>query len=157
MKFQTFVSSYIMEKLSPALTSKKKRAQWTAQQMENAVRMVQRGILSQNAAAVRYSIPRRTLRNHLQSGSTTRKIGRSTVFTPEQETCFIKKIIRLADVGIPITLKMLCSQAYTFCKRKNIPNTFNDAKSTAGLTWLRFFLKRHPELARRKAQMTNSA
>lgn len=146
-----------MENESPASTTRKKRAQWTSQQMENAVKMVERGILSTYAAAARYNIPRRTLRNHLASGSTTRKLGRSAILTTEQEAGLVRRIIRLADVGVPLTSKMLRVQAFSFCKIKKIPNTFNDAKNAAGKKWLRLFLKRHPELARRKAQMMNPA
>lgn len=146
-----------MENRSPASTTSNKRAQWTSQQMENAVKMVERGILSTYAAAVRYNIPRRTLRNHLASGSITRKLGRSAILTPEQEAGLVRRIIRLADVGVPMTSKMLRVQAFSFCKIKKIRNTFNDAKNAAGKKWLRLFLKRHPELARRKAQMMNPA
>lgn len=63
----------------------------------------------------------------------------------------------MADVGVPLTSKMLRVQAFSFCKIKKIPNTFNDAKNVAGKKWLRLFLKRHPELARREAQMMNPA
>ncbi|XP_022821491.1 uncharacterized protein LOC111352973 [Spodoptera litura] len=147
----------IMESGSPASTTRKRRAQWISQQMENAVKMVERGILSTYAAAARYNIPRRTLRNHLKSGSTTRKLGRSAILTTEHEAGLVRRIIRLADVGVPMTSKMLRIQAFSFCKIKKIPNTFNDAKNAAGKKWLRLFLKRHPELARRKAQMMNPA
>ncbi|XP_045771781.1 uncharacterized protein LOC123871831 [Maniola jurtina] len=146
-----------MENESPASTTRKKRAQWTSQQMENAVKMVERGILSTYTAAARYNIPRRTLRNHLVSVSTTRKLGRSAILTTEQEAGLVRRIIRLADVGVPLTSKMLRVQAFSFCKIKKIPNTFNDDKNVAGKKWLRLFLKRHPELARRKAQMMNPA
>lgn len=146
-----------MENRSPASTTTKKRAQWTSQQMENAIKMVNRGILSTYAAAARYNIPRRTLRNHLKTGSTTRKLGRSTILTTEQEAGLVGRIIRLSDVGMPMTPKMLRVQAFSFCKINKIPNTFNDGKNVAGKKWLRLFLKRHPELARRKAQLMNPA
>ncbi|KAJ2937824.1 hypothetical protein O0L34_g17800 [Tuta absoluta] len=142
-----------MEERSPFSTTKKKRAQWTSQQMENAVKMVERGILSTYTAAARYNIPRKTLRNHLQSGSTERKLGRSAILSSEQEAGLVRRIVRLADVGVPLTPKMLRIQAYSFSKIMNIPNSFNDVNNTAGKKWLRLFLKRHPELARRKAQM----
>ncbi|XP_023939021.2 uncharacterized protein LOC112046570 [Bicyclus anynana] len=146
-----------MENRSPPSTIRKKRAQWTSQQMESAVKMVEKGILSTYTAAARYNIPRRTLRNHLKSGSTIRKLGRSAILNTEQEAGLVRRIIRLADVGVPMTPKMLRVQAFSFCKIKKIPNTFNDAKNAAGKKWLRLFLKRHPELARRKAQMMNPA
>ncbi|CAG9579693.1 unnamed protein product [Danaus chrysippus] len=95
-----------MENELPASTTRTKRAQWTSQQMENAIKMVERGRLSTYAAAARYNIRRRTLRNHLASRSTARKLGRSSVFTTEQQDRLVRIIIRLADVGVPLTSKM---------------------------------------------------
>ncbi|CAH2087125.1 unnamed protein product [Euphydryas editha] len=99
--------------------------------------MVEIGTLSTYIAAARYNIPRRTLRNRLASGSTTRKLGRSAILTTEQETGLVRISIRLADVGMPLTSKMLRVQAFSFCKIKKIPNSFNDAKNTAWKKWLR--------------------
>ncbi|CAG9585539.1 unnamed protein product [Danaus chrysippus] len=91
--------------------------------------MVERGMLSTYDAADRFNIPRRTLRNHLASGSTTRKLGRSSILTPEQEAELVRRIIRLADGGMPLTSKMMRIQAFAFCKINKIPNTFNDVKT----------------------------
>lgn len=52
--------------------------------------------------------------------------------------------------------KMLHVQFSSFCRIKKISNTFNDYKNASGEKWLRLFLKRYPELARREAQMMNS-
>lgn len=78
---------------------KSKRAAWTATQLENAVLAVQRKILSQREAAERYKVPRRTLRNHLRTGSVERKLGRSATLTVEQEEDLVRRIHRLAAVG----------------------------------------------------------
>lgn len=119
------------------------------------MKMVQRGILSQHAAAERYDIPRRTLRNHLKSGSTIKKLCRPSVFTTGQEKDLTRRIVRLAEVGMPLTCKILRLQAFEFCKKHNISNTFNYNTSLAGKKWLKLFLQRHPEVTPRKAQMMN--
>ncbi|XP_046975196.1 uncharacterized protein LOC124541384 [Vanessa cardui] len=142
-----------VEKSEPK--SKPKRAKWSEHQITCAVRAVQRNILSQREAARRYNIPRRTLRNHLKTGSMERKLGRAATLTPEQEDDLVSRIIRLAEVGMPLTPKLVRKQAYVFCKKNNIPNRFSDTTSTAGRKWLKLFLKRHPQLTRRKAQMMN--
>lgn len=134
-----------------------KRANWGSNQLKDAMDLIRRGVLSQREASNRFQIPRRTLRNHLKSGSTTRKLGRCSTFTPEQEEDLVKRIIRLAEVGMPLTPKILRLQAFKFCERYNIPHHFNDEKSLAGKKWLNLFLKRHPEIARRKSQVLNPA
>lgn len=136
---------------------KQKRAKWSEHQIICAVRAVERKLLSQREAAKRYNIPRRTLRNHLKTGSMERKLGRAATLTPVQEEDLVGRIIRLAAVGMPLTPKLVRKQAYVFCKRNNIPNRFSDATSTAGRKWLKLFLKRHPQLTKRKAQMMNPA
>ncbi|XP_047535783.1 uncharacterized protein LOC125070127 [Vanessa atalanta] len=134
---------------------KQQRAKWSEHQITCAVRAVQRNILSQREAAKRYNIPRRTLRNHLKTGSMERKLGRAATLTPEQEEDLVGRIIRLAEVGMPLTPKLVRKQAFVFCKKNSIPNRFSDTTSTAGRKWLKLFLKRHPQLTRRKAQMMN--
>ena len=61
---------------------KQKRANWSENQITCAMMAVERKILSQREAARRYNIPRRTLRNHIKTGSLERKLGRSATLTP---------------------------------------------------------------------------
>ncbi|CAH1988789.1 unnamed protein product [Acanthoscelides obtectus] len=51
-----------------------RRAQWTQENIRSAMESVERGQLTQRGAADLYNIPRRTLRNHLKSGSIIRRL-----------------------------------------------------------------------------------
>lgn len=134
-----------------------KRANWTAEQLQVAINAVQDNRLSQREAAQSYNIPRRTIRNHLKSGVLNKKIGRSSIFTPNQEKQFSERIIRLCEIGMPLTPLLVRRSAYKFCVENNIPHRFNAAKGVAGKDWLYSFLKRNPNLSRRKAQLMNPA
>ena len=136
--------------------TKKKRAEWTEEQMEKAVRAVNNGS-SVNKASKDYRIPRRTLRNHLKSGKTSRKLGRNSVLTTEQEQELCSRIFRLADVGMPITGKLIRRSVFSYCEENNITHSFNANTQKAGRKWLRLFLGRHPEVARRRTQNLNPA
>ena len=89
----------------------------------------------------------------LVSGSTTQKLSRSAVLTTEQEAGLVRRIMHLANIGISMTSKMLQVQAVSFCKIKQILNTFIVAKNAVG----KKFFKRHSELPHRKAQIMNPA
>ncbi|CAG4929841.1 unnamed protein product [Parnassius apollo] len=113
--------------------------------------------MSQRKAAATFNIPRRTLRNHIKSGSTKKIIGRTPVLNKTQEKDLCKRVIRLAQVGLPLTSKIVRKQAYEFCKANSIPNSFNDNKNIAGKKWLKIFVKRNPEILLRRAQLMNPA
>ncbi|CAG9765786.1 unnamed protein product [Ceutorhynchus assimilis] len=108
-----------------------KRANWTEEQLQAAIRAVQHNRLSQREAAQRYKIPRRTLRNHLKSGILNKKIGRSSVLTPEQEVQFSERIVRVCEIGMPLTPLLVRRSVYTFCIENNIPHPFDAAKGIA--------------------------
>lgn len=138
--------------------SKTKRGEsWTEEQLQNAMEAVSKRNFSQRKAATTYGIPRRTLRNHLKSGKTTKKYGRSSILSTTQENELVTRIKRLAQIGLPLSTKIIRKQAFVFCKVNNIPNCFNDVKSIAGKKWLSLFLKRHPDISLRKAQFMNPA
>lgn len=123
---------------------KKPRGLWTLQQLQAAMAAVQGNLMSQRAAAARYSIPRRTLKNHLKSGKVEKQIGRRTILTAEQENELASRIKRLASVGFPLTPKRIRHQAYVFCEQNEISHNFNQKNKLAGKDWLKLFLKRHP-------------
>ncbi|KAJ2954232.1 hypothetical protein O0L34_g2477 [Tuta absoluta] len=138
------------------LTTRKKSL-WTEENLRAAISAVESGISSYKASE-QYGVPRRTLRDYLRSGGVSkRQLGRKSVFTKTQEADFVKRIIRFAELGIPLTGKMICKQAFVFCERHNIANKFNKDKRFAGKDWLKLFLKRNPTVAKRKAQFLNHA
>lgn len=125
--------------------------------MSSAIKAVRQGRLGQRAAATRFNIPRRTLRNHLESGKEEGKLGRSSILTQEQERDLVNRIIRLAEVGYPYTKRSVRRQVYRFVELNNIKHKFNKNEEMAGRGWTKLFLKRNPQLANRKAQNMNPA
>lgn len=134
-----------------------RRAPWTQENLRSAMAAVQRGQLTQRGAAERYNIPRRTLRNHLKSGNTMRCLGRRSIMTEAQECDLVNRIIRFANIGMPLTPKLIRRQAFIFCEKYELKHNFNADIGLAGKDWLKMFLKRHPEISKRKAQFMNPA
>ena len=113
--------------------------------------------VSQGVVAAQYHIPRRTLHNHLKSGSITKKMGRKSILTQEQEAELCRRVIRFSDVGMPITGALLRSYVYELCEQNNVPTMFSRATCMAGKDWLKAFLKRNPVIAKQQAQHMNPA
>ncbi|XP_076824884.1 uncharacterized protein LOC143470554 [Clavelina lepadiformis] len=131
-----------------------KRAQWDEKDLEKALEACESGT-SQRLVAEQFKIPRRTLRNHIQSKQKFKKLGRHPMLTSEQEADFCSRIIRYSEVGMPLTAPTIKSYVFEYCVANNIPNLFNDAKGAAGRKWLAGFLKRNPSISLRKAQSMN--
>lgn len=128
-----------------------KRARWTEKNLQAAMAAVKRGQLSQLAAANLYGIPRRTLRNHLETGNLFKRLGKSTIMNKEQENDLVQRILRFADMGTPITPRLIRKQAFTFCEKYKLKHNFNTELGLAGRNWLKLFLKRHSEISITKA------
>lgn len=84
-----------------------KRALWSEDDLIAAVRAVQRGTLSTYKAAERYKVPRRTIRNNLQSGSLKKRLGRKPILNDEEEAQLVQRIIRYSEMGLPVTPRIL--------------------------------------------------
>jgi hypothetical protein len=59
---------------------------------------------SVNRASAEINNPRRTSRNHMQTGQSRKKLGCHTYLIPPKE---IRIILKLRDTGMPVTLKVL--------------------------------------------------
>ncbi|KAL0812024.1 hypothetical protein ABMA28_009418 [Loxostege sticticalis] len=68
------------------------------------------------------------------------------------EKDLVARIKKIAEIGMPLTPKVIRKQAYVFCKKYGIKHTFNTL-----LVWLKRFLKLNPEFSKRKAQIMNPA
>lgn len=137
--------------------SPQKRAQWSSDSLKAAVAAIQGGMKIKRAA-INFNIPRSTLQRHAWSGNTVKRLGRKSFLTDAQETELCSRIFRLAEIGMPLTSKILRRSVYTFCSENNVP--FPPTKhnsSMVGRKWLKLFLRRHPEVARRKSQNVNPA
>ena len=136
--------------------SKGIRGNWSANQMREALTAIKNGA-SVRKASNDYRIPRRTLRNHVKTGKTCKQMGRLPILSPEQEDELAVRIARFHEVGFPLSKKIIQAYAYEYCKKNSIPNDFNDEKQLAGKYWFQGFMKRHPNLSVRTAQILNPA
>ncbi|KAL7635492.1 UNVERIFIED_CONTAM: hypothetical protein RMT77_014561 [Armadillidium vulgare] len=132
-----------------------KRALWSENDLVSAVQAVERGLLSTYKAAERYKVPRRTIRNHLQTGSLKKTLGRKSILSDDQETELVNRIMRFSEV--PVTSLIVRRLVFKFCELNNIKHNFNPSAKVAGNDWFKAFMKRHPEISRRKAQFMNPA
>lgn len=88
--------------------------------------------LTQREAAIRYKIPRTTLRNHLKSGKTTKKLGRDPILSKSQESDLVERIIKFSKIGMPLTPQVIRTQAFKFSEKQGIENSFNKQTGSAG-------------------------
>lgn len=137
--------------------NKGQRSQWSQENMTKAIAAVKGGMAIYRAS-ITYHIPRRTLRRYLLENKQSKSsLGRKPVLTAEQETELVQRIIRLSEVGYPITSKILRSCVYRYTKQNNISNPFTNSKEMAGRYWLKGFFSRNPQISQRKAQNLNPA
>lgn len=67
--------------------------------------------------------------------------------------------MRFAEVGLLVTPRILRRLVYKFCELNKVKHNFNQHAGVAvGVKyWFKAFIKRHPEISRRKAQVINPA
>ncbi|XP_030752807.1 uncharacterized protein LOC115879903 [Sitophilus oryzae] len=136
---------------------RKRGSTWDEDSLRRAMEAVQNNQLSTNAAALRFNIPRRTLRSHLLSGNSTKSIGKTTILTKQLEGDLSQQIKRFAKLGIPLTPKFIRKQAFLFCERFKIKHSFNMSTRMAGRKWLKMFLIRNPSISKINPQLINLA
>lgn len=139
-----------------SIMPKQKRAQWTEEELIAAMNAIRDGMPPFRASKI-FKIPRRTLRNHLKSGSLKKKLGRNPILFEVQERGLVGQIGRLCDIGMPLTPRILRKSVYSFVKENKIRHSFSIHKEIAGKKWLKCFYSRHPEIAKRRAQKLNPA
>ncbi|KAE9525572.1 hypothetical protein AGLY_014099 [Aphis glycines] len=103
--------------------------------------------VTQKEAAKVYNIPRRKINYKLREKH-IKSVGSPTVFTDQEENCFVKCIISMSDSGFSLgesNLRLIVKDNLTKIGKKvkkfknNIP----------GPDWSKMFLKKHPELSLR--------
>lgn len=105
----------LLQRKMPRPRNQGLRGNWDAESLQNAIIDTQNG-MSVNMASNTYGIPRRTLREYLQKGNMAKSpMGRKTIISLEQEEELCKRIIRLSEVGYPLTAKVLRRCVYNFC------------------------------------------
>lgn len=126
---------------------------WTEENMIKAIEDVTSKKMGVNEASRTYEIPSRTLRRHiLQGWKSKQNIGRPTELGFENELRLVAHIKRLEAIGFPLEQSRLQSIAYDFADKLGLPHRFNNEKKQAGWDWFQGFMKRHPDLSKRKAE-----
>ncbi|KAJ8943082.1 hypothetical protein NQ314_009831 [Rhamnusium bicolor] len=116
------------------------RGQWTEEAMTRAVEAVT-AEMSVNKASITYALPRRYLKENKGNKAA---MGRKLILIKEQELELSRRIVRLADVGYPLTSAVLRRCVYRYTKINNIPNPFREEKEMAGRYWLNGFMQKIP-------------
>lgn len=135
---------------------KEKRAQWSQENLTKALIAIRNGSNISDAAKT-YGIPRTTLGLHYRGNKATKQLGRRSILTAEQECDLVNRIHRLAEVGMPVTSRIVRRSVFSYAAARNIPTPFSDSSKLAGRKWLKLFFNRHPDVAKRKAQQMNPA
>lgn len=92
----------------PRYRAKGIRGKWSEASMKQALTAVKSGKMKVNTAANHYNVPRRTLRRYLQEKKETKSaLGRKPLLNPDQEKILASRIIRLCNVGYPLTQRIL--------------------------------------------------
>ena len=77
------------------------------------------------------------------------------MLTEKQQAELCSRIFRLAEVGMPITGRLLRRSIFTYAEKMGLKHNFSQANQLAGRKWLAAFLKNNPLVAKRKSQNLN--
>ncbi|CAH1975463.1 unnamed protein product [Acanthoscelides obtectus] len=134
------------------------RVQWSEEDLRNAVSDIHGGKGSVREISRTYDVPVRTLRRRMRSGNLNKvALGRKSLLSMVQETSLVKYIQNMASHGFALSAHDIKKLSYSFAIQQNIPHNFNTERKRAGQDWFLAFMRRHPELAVRKAQRMSTA
>ncbi|KAJ8878432.1 hypothetical protein PR048_019010 [Dryococelus australis] len=130
---------------------------WTQEVLTKAMDSVLKDKVSVRCSAITHGIPRRTLRNHLLSGSRQKIKGMKPIPFIDLELGLCNRILRYSDIGMPLTPNVLKRTVFSFCELNGLKHPFNPNTASAGKQWLELFLRRQPNVSRTKSQNLNPA
>ena len=123
--------------------------EYTQDELDECLRQIRTGKLSQRDAEKQYNIPRSTLKNKLK-GAHSKSVGRPPVLTLEEEKLILKRVQLMCDYGFPATAKDVQHyiQAYLNTKNRVVPQFKNNLP---GKEYMFYLLKRHKDYTKRLA------
>lgn len=129
---------------------KKKRKQYSEEQMRRALEEVRRSS-NVKRAALNHDVPRTTLLDLMHGHyNIDSKLRPPTVLTPDEKNVLCEWLTELCRRGIPINKQSLLDTVETIIQEDDRPNKFKNCRPGSG--WFSAFMKRHPELAERNAE-----
>ncbi|CAH1999837.1 unnamed protein product [Acanthoscelides obtectus] len=136
---------------------KTERAQgWDENIMNRAINAINQKGTSIRGAALQFRIPYPTLRKHFLKQSSKKQLGRfRPVFSGDMEQQLVQHIQEMDARFYGLTKQDLCSLAFEFTTRNNVPHNFRNG--SAGEQWYSNFMRRHPELSLRTPESTSIA
>ena len=117
--------------------------------LQEALRDLKNGTLTQRQASVYYGIPRSTLRSKIK-GRHPKSAGGQTVFSADEEKMFVNYCLTMSQFGFPVDTFDLRCIVKTYLERQGrkiskFKNNF------PGIDWSLSFMRRHPEITVRFA------
>ncbi|KAJ2941657.1 hypothetical protein O0L34_g14715 [Tuta absoluta] len=130
---------------------KKKRAKYTPESLELALKEIRADGISIRETCRKYKIPRTTVQDRL-SGRTTDELKRPgplPVLGAPGESKVVEWLMNISKCGFPVKKNELLDTVQKILKDLELPNPFKDDRP--GQTWFQSFVKRHPEITARSA------
>jgi hypothetical protein len=103
---------------------------------------------SLRSAARFFGIPPTSLWDHIYGRSLGRKRGRQGILSAREEAELVEYILKMQDLGWPMTTGLLRLKVAQICQDRSNPFTHG----IPGQGWLRWFRRRHPELTLKSSQ-----
>jgi len=122
---------------------------YTNSQLQNALRDMSNGTLTQRQAAVYYGIPRSTLRSKIK-GRHSKSAGGQTVLSTEEEEMFVNYCLKMSQFGFPVDTFDLRLIVKMYLERQG-RKVVKFRNNFPGFDWSLSFMKRHRELTVRFA------
>ncbi|KAK2150003.1 hypothetical protein LSH36_427g02030 [Paralvinella palmiformis] len=128
---------------------------YSYEQLQEAVKKVMAGEISQKKASTFYGIPVMTISDHVHGKSKSSKPGPLPVMSPALEVDFSKKLMDLADRGFGLTKQLVLQKAAKLCRLAQLPHPFKEGPT--GDSWYRAFMRRNPALTLRTPSRLSTA
>lgn len=139
------------------------RQQWDKDCMTMAILAVREKKMGYLKAAKTFGVPKTTLIRLSQESKTplkevtNLKLGRKATLPPVLENELAEYALKMEASAFGLTRSDLKTLAYQLAEKNKLDHNFSKDKQSAGKTWLRLFLKRHPDLSYRRPTGTSIA
>jgi len=141
------------------------RQQWDRDSMSMAIPVVQEQRMDYLKASKTFGVPKTTLirlckqKDKPLQEVTNLKLGRKATFPDKFETDWVEYLLEMEAAGFGLTRRNedIMKLAYQLAEKNKLEHSFSSEKQFAGKTWLRLFLKRHPEVSFRRPTDTSIA